>query len=521
MPTPSTAKMDLLAKAVAPQEKALPPEGSRLSVHAAITRFAVFYERLRIAIDYKEEHLYRRTAIVRILKRQITLGGTPEEVALQCLRELIAARYLENNLYAETLTQEVSLIVKKYQEVKRIHSVNPHRDTWLLDCIAAEIDEKVIDQTEEKVFLNLLYEQVAEKVRFKDNELGDEERRLQIFIACLRLFFKADDALVSYKLLRIFEPRWIKSTDWESVHEMSLCLDATHERIQRILANPYQQKLQAAIKPWSVSLTVLRAALKEEPKKALDLLKDQGSLQKALERIAESRIQFSRARLKRGIIRAVIYLFFTKMLFAVLLEYPLEIWLYGEPHRIALVINGLFPVVLMAIVGAFMSPPVKENIATIVKGAQELLSVEGLPSKELRGQRKNSTLAAFLLGFGYVTTFVVTFSCLFWLLSFIGYTWVSMGIFVFFLCVVSFFAYRLRMGSKEYVAYEKPSEFFGLMMDFFSLPVLKVGRWLSETVSKFNLLVFIFDVFLEAPYKLFLQALEEWFYYMKEKKDQL
>lgn len=522
METISKAKIDLLAKAVQPTELELATEGTRLVVHTAISRFAVFYERLRTAIDYKEEHLLRRSAIVRILKRQFSLETEPKQIASQALRELIAAKYLANDHHAEELVDVIAAMVAKYLAVKRIHSKIPDFEQWLLEILAAEIDESVTDQNEEKVFLNMLYEQVGEKIRLKNDELPDDERRLQIYVACLRNFLKADDALIGYKLLRIFEPRWVRPEQWtDQVHEMTDCLGLAHARIQAVLKNPYHQKFCSAVKPWSVSLTVLRAALKEEPKKARALLEDQSALKKAIERVAEVRIQESKRRLSRGIVRAIIYLFLTKMLFAVVLEYPLEIAIYGEPHLRALLINTLFPPVLMTFVGLMIRPPVKENVTRIVDGVEELLSVEGIPPIELRGKRQYSTFGATMLALGYLLMFTFSFGLIFWILGLIGYTWISMTVFVFFLCVVSFFAYRLRLSSKEYVAYEKQAGLGSLIVDFFSLPVLKVGRFLSETVSRFNVLVFFFDVVLEAPFKIFLQALEEWFYFMKEKKDQL
>ncbi|MFO0764432.1 MAG: hypothetical protein U0487_00060 [Patescibacteria group bacterium] len=522
METISKAKIDLLAKAVQPAELELATEGNRLVVHTAISRFAVFYERLRTAIDYKEEHLLRRSAIVRILKRQLNLENESKQVASQVLRELIAAKYLANDHHAEGLVDVIAAMVAKFLAVKRIHSKIPDFEQWLLEILAAEIDEQVTDQNEEKIFLNTLYEQVGEKIRLKNNELPDDERRLQLYVACLRNFLKADDALISYKLLRIFEPRWVRPEQWvDQVHDMAVCLEASYARIQGILKNPYHQKFCSAVKPWSVSLTILRAALKEDPKKARALLEDQSALKKAIERVAEVRIQDSKRRLTRGIVRAIIYLFLTKMLFAFVLEYPLEIALYGQPHRQALLINMLFPPVLMMLVGVMIRPPVKENVARIIEGVEELLSIDGIPLIELRGKRQHSVLGATMLTVGYVLMFALSFGLIFWCLSFIGYTWVSMSVFVFFLCVVSFFAYRLRLASKEYVAYEKQAGLGSLVVDFFSLPVLKVGRFLSETVSRFNLLVFFFDVVLEAPFKIFLQALEEWFYFMKEKKDQL
>ncbi len=127
----------------------------------------------------------------------------------------------------------------------------------------------------------------------------------------------------------------------------------------------------------------------------------------------------------------------------------LRLPLYGEPHIQALLINMLFPPVLLMFVGAMIRPPVKENVIRIVNGVEELLSIEGIPSFELHGMRHYSTFGATMLTLGYVLMFMLSFGLIFWGLSLIGYTWISMAVFVFFLCVVSFFAYRLRLVSRE------------------------------------------------------------------------
>ena len=152
METISKAKIDLLTQAVQPTTLELATEGTRLLVHSAISRFAVFYEHLRTAIDYKEEHLLRRSAIVRILKRQFKLESDPQQIAMQSLRELIAAKYLANDHHAEELVGVIASMVKKFLAVKRIHSKIPDFEQWLLEILAAEIDEAVTDQKEEKIF---------------------------------------------------------------------------------------------------------------------------------------------------------------------------------------------------------------------------------------------------------------------------------------------------------------------------------------------------------------------------------
>src|SRR5665647_255025 len=72
----------------------------KINVSDVISKVAFFYEKIRNAIDYEEDHLLRKNAIIRILKRQIVIEGvlikninTPE-ISKHLMSELIRAGYL-------------------------------------------------------------------------------------------------------------------------------------------------------------------------------------------------------------------------------------------------------------------------------------------------------------------------------------------------------------------------------------------------------------------------------------------
>src|SRR5688572_17968529 len=72
----------------------LPPdEVSRIDVSQTVSFFALAYERVRNAVEYRESHLIRRAAIERILKRRLSLNPQGEGEAENLVRELLWARY--------------------------------------------------------------------------------------------------------------------------------------------------------------------------------------------------------------------------------------------------------------------------------------------------------------------------------------------------------------------------------------------------------------------------------------------
>jgi len=498
------------------------PESARVTVHAAVSRFAVLYERIRNAVDYKDEHLLRKAAILRILKRQLVLEEDPALVAMHLIRELIAARYLPNGTLPESIIARVALVVRKFQAVTKAKVGTERHTEWLMGIVSAELEELLNDPRQEKVLVNFLFEQLGERILVLGVDMDETSRRLQVYIACHRALYKADDEMMGYKLVRAYHSAWIHPEDWiDRPQDMALQMIGIEQSVQTQLANPMAQKFLHAVKVWAVPLSILREALLEKPEYAERLLEKPDELHAAIGRIAERRYRISKGKLRRGTVRAMIYLFLTKILLALALEIPFESLLYHAVNRIALLINILFPPVLMFLIGSLISVPGKENIIRIQQSVDELLSIEGPKGKEIRIAKMRGGFGRFLFRLAYAATFLLTFGLIYFLLNLVGFTWVSSTIFVLFLSLVSFFAYRLRNAAREYVIVEQKVTFRSVVIDFFSIPVLRAGQWLSRSISRLNVFVFFFDFMIEAPFKIFLNVLEEWFAFMKEKKEEL
>lgn len=498
------------------------PEASRITVHAAVSRFAVLYEKIRNAVDYKDEHLLRKAAILRILKRQLVLEDDPALIAMRLIRELIAARYLPNATLPESIVGEVAFVVRKYQSVKQAKMGFDRHNRWLLGIVSAELEELLDPHIREKALVNFLFEQLGERITITGVEMEETQRRLQIYIACHRSLFKADDEMMAYKLVRAYHSAWMQPETWiDQPQDMALQMIGVELSVRLQLKYRLAQKFLQAVKMWAVPLNILRDALAENPDRAEHLLNHADELHAVIERIAQRRYKESRAKLRRGTFRAIIYLFITKILLALAIEVPFESFLYHQIHRISLLVNVLFPPVLMFFVGALITVPGKENVLRIKQSVDELLSIEGPKGKEIRIAKKRTGLGRFFFRLAYAATFLLTFGLIFLGLYAIHFTWVSSLIFVFFLCVVSFFAFRLRLSAREYVIARGKDSFRTVFVDFFSLPILRAGQWLSESVSRINIFIFFFDFIIETPYKIFLNILEEWFAFMKEKKEEL
>ncbi|MBP9869753.1 hypothetical protein KBC59_04325 [Patescibacteria group bacterium] len=513
---------DQLIQALAPKRQEAVPEGARINVHAAVSRFSVLYERIRNAVDYKDEHLLRKSAILRILKRQLILERDPQVIAWNLVRELIGARYLPNGELSESVVDAVAIRVKKYQIVSRCRSGSSSHDAWLLAVIAVELEELLVDSTSEKALVTFLYERTADRIQVTGKAVEQTDARLQTYIAGYRGYLKADDEVLSYKLLRAYMPEWLRPDEWMSQPQpVADRLIGVERRIKRTLTHPLAPKFLRAMKPWAVALTILRDALLEKPGQAGELLSNSEALRKEITSVSEKRYADAAGRLRRGAIRATIYLFFTKMVFALAVEVPIELFWLKHIAYGALATNLLFPPVLMFLIGLLIKVPGKDNTLKMIENVELLLGGAPLPMREIRLPRERGFLSKTIFSSVYAFMFMVIFGALVMFLTALEFTWVSIGIFVFFLCLVSFFGFRLRSTAREFVVVEPKHGLMAVLGDFLSLPILRAGKFLSRGISRLNVFLFFFDFLFEAPFKMFLTVLEEWFGFLKEKKEEL
>lgn len=514
-------KIQQLLRAVNPPRRSLPPEESRITVHGAVTRISVLYEKLRNAVEYREEHLLRKGAIIRILRRQFVLERDPYVIAHNLIRELIAARYLPNEALPETLVDEAADVVRKYQVIEQAGIGGEKHLRWVLGVIATELEEVLVDPVKEKALVTFLYEQLSDRIYVRGVEMDDMERRLQIYVACYRTFIKADEEQAAYKFLRAYLPEWVRPEEWvEAPDTVAERLFALQQYVNDRLHAPITQRFIRAVRPWSVSLWMLVDALDAESEKGM-LLSSSEEAHAAVSSITIKREKQARAKLRRGTVRAMIYLFVTKIIFALALEIPSEWFLYREISTIPLGINVALPPMIMFFVGVMIRRPGTANRRRILESIDTFLSSQGVPAQEIRNPRERSGTAKAFFGLFYTSMFVITFGVIGYLLRQLNFTFVAILIFFFFLCLVSFFGYRLRQTAREIIVVKPKERLLASLADFFALPILRAGRWLALSISRINIIAFVLDVLFEAPLKLFLGVMEESLKFIREKKEEL
>jgi len=106
-------------------------------------------------------------------------------------------------------------------------------------------------------------------------------------------------------------------------------------------------------------------------------------------------------------------------------------------------------------------------------------------------------------------------------LNFFNFNVPSGILFVFFLTIVSFFGFRLRNLAKQLSVVPRKDNFFSFLVDFISLPIIRVGRFFSTNFAKINIFLFILDFLIETPFKALVEFLEKAVSFINEKREEI
>lgn len=524
-----TKALLIALKQIQSQEKNIPPEIPKIKVSQTVSFFAILYEKVRNAIEFREEHLIRRAAIERILKRRLMLNPDGKGEAENLIRELLWARYLPNESLTDQDVSSIQTLIDKYLHLKKIVIEGRPPEQRLLyyefvfDLMTCEIEEKLNEaQTQTKAaFLYFFYQVLKDKILLKN--ISQDLKNSYFYVACESAYAKNDISYIRYHLFKLFNyPIDVLSLD--KIEELSAKFPDIINQIDKIINNPFADKLNKFVRKQAPPFLILFHLIKKYPNEIEKILSDEDDLWRKVDLICREKYQDIGKKLRQAAIRSVIYVFLTKMIFALILEYPLSLYFYNYVDYQSLAINSLFPPILMALIVSFFRVPTEKNTKKIYDRILNLLNKDPSFEKEkaLISQKPKAKRPLLFLGFTvfYSMTFAVTFSLIYVVLDYLKFNLISKIIFIFFVSVITFFGFRVRQISKEYTLEEKES-IFSPIVDFFFVPILSVGKFLSNEIAKLNFFILIFDFLIEAPFKLIIEIIEEWINFVRARKEEI
>ncbi len=522
----SKALLDTL-RSIKPKTK--PDDNSALSVSQTVSFFALVYEKVRNAVEYRDDHLILRAAIDRILRRRFSLNSDGRGEAENLLRELLWARYFDNGDLGSDDIIVIQNLINKYvilrnqMVVGRDGELRMYLDKFLFDLITCEVEELLKPQSA-KIQTNLsffIYQVLRKKIKIEG--LKDDQKDAYFLVAIEKVFGKSDQAYLRYHLFVTFYKTLNDYSD-KDLKDLIPKLPSIFKKIDDMVTNPYVDNLVKFTRKQMPPFLILFSLIKNKASEMNTILMDKAKLWNEVDQKCRDKYQKLGGRVRTLAVRSFIYILLTKMIFAVILEIPISNYFYGEVSRDAIIINSLFPPILMMIILGFFKIPGEENTKKIYQRIIDIIDEDKNFETKVAFFPKKTTPKRPMLIFGftvfYSLTFFVTFSLIYEALKYINFNLVSMIIFVFFVSVVTFFSYRIRQITKELRLEEKPSV-LSPIIDFFFMPLLSMGKFFSSEIAKLNFFIFIFDFIIEAPFKLIFEVVEEWISFVRKRKEEI
>ncbi len=506
-----------------------PDDISALSVSQTVSLFALIYEKVRNAVEFREDHLILRAAIERILKRRFSINPEGKGEGENLLRELLWARYFDNStLGGEDIIKTQNLIdryvfLRNRLIVGRPEETRAYLNQFLLDILTCEIEEYLNSSSAQiQEYLSFFIFQVL-KNKIKLEEINEEKKDVYFLVAIEKVFRKSDKAYIHYHLFNTFYKPLV-SYNKKELEKLLVELPKIFRKIDEITNNLYVDSLVKFLKKQLPPFIILFDLIKTRLKDIDNVITNKEKLWIEIDQLCREKYQKLKDRVKNLAIKSFIYILLTKMIFALILEFPLSNYLYGYADFRSIIINTLFPPALMTLILMFFKIPGEENTKKIYQRIIEITNKDKSFETKIAFISKKTKPKNSLLIFGftvfYSITFIVTLSLIYGILNYLNFNLISQLIFIFFVSVVTFFSFRIRQVTKELLLEEKEG-IFTPIIDFFFMPILSLGKFFSQEIAKLNFFIFIFDFIIEAPFKFFFEIIEEWINFVRKRKEEI
>ncbi len=524
----------------------------KINVSEVISKLAFFYEKIRNAIDYEEDHLLRKNAIIRILKRQIVIEGVliknidTLEVSKHLLTELIRGGYLPNDKIPETKISEVAGMFNKYFNLRSIcltkinSEMNIKKDVnkvknlineknvltdWILSLAACEIEENLNPNKVKQAMIANLYDFLNHNINLAAGLDFKADLEIQIYLSICRTYGRFDEDMLSFVLFKYYNDDWTKpNLSEQDVIRIAGLARGLRVEIVRQLTHPLVKQMDRVTKKYALYSSIMFETIEPDPVKNYnEIYTNEKTFFANVKKVCAAKYKKAKGRLWRVALRSIIYIFLTKSIFVFALEIPATQW-FNEPiNPVSLAINVAFPALLLFFIVFCTKIPGDKNTEKIISGVKELFFIghERRSPIVLRPKNKRNGFVNWIFNIIYTAAFFVSVYYIIKALTFINFNWVSIVIFLFFLAFVSFFSVVTTSGVKDLIVIERRENIFTLLIDLFYMPIIMIGKWMSSKVSKINVFIFIFDFIIEAPFKVVVEVAEDWTRYVKERKDNM
>ena len=510
-----------------------------IHVDEIASKVASAYETVIRVINWKEEQLVRRTAIERKLKRRLIteISGmklanniNSEKAAEALVLESIRGGHLPNDQIPQNKIGVVQKILDKYIYILKRDLSSKNRKNrvqfynWTLEIAACEIEETLAPPIRENTLISSMATLMENRIQMNPLDIiNDEDKRIQIFIAVHRTLFHLDDPIISYRLLKYRHSNW-NDASLETIEKIANNITEIRKDLDKDLHHPLSGKFFKICERYDTLWLLLKDILDSLIKKEGDIkekLNDQKALKNILREAYDKRLKTLRRRLIKMAIFSTLSILIANSVSLFLVEVPLAKWLYGHFNPKAMAADIIAPTILMLFLTITTKKPPKNNLAVITEEIGKIVySKKRNDIYEIKVSKGINYIFNFFITLFYLVAIVISLGAIIWALRFFGLPPTSILINTMIVAVIIFSGLVIRQRAKEITVDEK-STVWEFVLDVLSIPVAKLGQWLSSKWKKYNVVSVFVTALIDMPFLAFINFIESWSSFLKEKKAEI
>ncbi len=498
-----------------------------ISVDNIASKLASLYEKMRNSVDYKEEHLIRRSAIERIIKRLHHESFRKTNISRVLIIELVRAGYLPNNTLPVRIIDDIEKIIYKYGLLREYCSKSSFDmmrvSAKILNLEATEIEEYLFPPVTSTATADAFYLTIRNLINIKDaKKITQEEKDIQTYIACYRSLLRYDEPSLFYRLWLLNHPNWNSNQiDEEYIAEVAANFGLYESEIEKNMSNPLNWRITYKLRDYAIYFSLIKESVDKQPELWTHEALTEENIKEQISSLLTWKYKQEKKVIVKSVNRMIIYIFLTKILLAFIIEIPYDLLTQDHINKLALGINITFHPLLLFVVTRIIKLPKEDSKEYTISSIIEIINGKAdLPKLQVWKKRKKS-LIGIILGVIYIIIFIAIFGGIIWTLVLLKFNIVGGGLFLLFLSIVSYFGLRIRNRAKKWLITPKNSTTKGFFIDLLIMPIVHTGQWISEKFSSVNVFVFTMDFFIETPFQLIVEIFEGFTHYLKEKKEEM
>jgi len=186
-----------------------------------------------------------------------------------------------------------------------------------------------------------------------------------------------------------------------------------------------------------------------------------------------------------------------------------------------MVVDIMVPTILMFILVILIRPPKKSNYDIVVEEVNKVVyTQESEDAYEIKLDRKSKKIQNILFAILYLIFGAAALYFIYWVFLIAGVPWTSLYIDTLNVAMIVFAAVIVKHRSRE-ITIEERGGFLEFILDLFSMPLAKLGQWLSEKWKEYNIVAVFFTALVDTPFSTFVEIIEGWRNFIKNKRSQI